>query len=221
MNIDVCGQPAHSTGGRTTGCGIHGAARGARAGSRPAFSKPARTTSGENSPVRGKSAPPAAVLPATARPSDCSSRSISGSSSSTTTTRCTDAQKLAQQVGGERPRRAELQHARGRQHFAHVRVARARGDDAQRRVARLDPVQRRVAQELLRAAFALEQRARGAGRACTGIITFLARSSTKPRDGNLASRAESRPCCACATGAWSCGRSPACRSAPTVRTRAA
>ncbi len=53
MKLEVCGQPAQSTGGRTSGSGVQVLRSGG--GSRmPAFSNPARTSSGDNSPVRGK-----------------------------------------------------------------------------------------------------------------------------------------------------------------------
>ena len=87
MKLEVCGQPAHSTGGRTSGSGVQSRFAAARGARMPACSKPARTSSGENSPVRGKK-----LLPSTLKPSARISFSITGSSSSTTKMRSTDSQ---------------------------------------------------------------------------------------------------------------------------------
>ena len=75
--------------------------------------------------------------PSTLMPSAAISFSITGSSSSTTKTRSTVAQKSRSSLSGQRPGGAELQHAGVRQHFADVRIAGAGGDDAERGVAHL------------------------------------------------------------------------------------
>jgi len=94
MKLEVCGQPAHSTGGRTSGSGVQGAFC-ALACSTPAFSNPARTSSGENSPVREKN-----CLPSALNPRARTSFSITGSNSSTTNTRSTDSQNLRSKPSG-------------------------------------------------------------------------------------------------------------------------
>src|SRR5450756_2724535 len=78
MKAEVCGQPAHSTGGRTSGSGVHSSFRFRRGARMPACSKPARTSSGDNSPARGKK-----HLPSTLNPSARISFSITGSVSYT------------------------------------------------------------------------------------------------------------------------------------------
>ena len=108
--------------------------RPTRAAARPGSHSRAPRRS--NSPFSGKM-----LLPSQGMPISWTASSMNGSSSSTTISRSTEAAKSWIRFSRQRPGHAELQHRGGRENLFDVLVGHAAGDDAERPIARFDPVE--------------------------------------------------------------------------------
>ena len=125
----------------------------------------------------------------------------------------------AQQIVRQRPGGAELQHAGVGQHFAHVRVTGAGGDDAETGVAFLPAIDRRLGEIGLEPGFALDHQAVARPRIGRDH-DVLRRLLDERRAAAARCVRRSRPRCGYATAGLSRARSPACRSPPTDRRQA-